>query len=96
MEALNAENVSARQPHPPVDSIDWVHELCDKSASRAGAAGGSMNDMAAARSHCPTAVETLARIVEVETGPGLSVEDAAISAQGVLKVWRYVENSARA
>lgn len=78
VKALAAENLSVRPPHPPIYTIPWLRDYM--------LAKGVDCDPAS----FPVSEAMLPRIFEVESGPALPPEEAERSAQGVLKIWRYV------
>lgn len=79
--ALLAENISTRASHPPMHTIPWLADHIHKY--------GRNNPAASAPRHI--AEREVTRIVEVETGPAMSDEDARVSAMGVLKVWNRIK-----
>ena len=80
--ALLAENISTRASHPPMHTISWLADYIKQNGS----------DIPGANSPRPVAEREVERIIEVETGPGMSEEDIHISAKGVLKVWGRIKN----
>lgn len=77
VDAVGAENVSCRIPHPPLWTIDWLARYTAEHGRYRGA------------DECPVAASLLPRLFEIETGPHLPLEEAAVSAGAVLKVWRH-------
>jgi perosamine synthetase len=83
VKAISAENVSCRVPHRPLFSIPWLQEyLRDKRPE--------------SRSQCPVAADNHSRLIEIETGPQLPLDEARRSAAAVLKVYRHFEELADA
>jgi perosamine synthetase len=78
--ALNSENISTRASHPPMHTIPWLAEHLRKQSQ----------NISIATAPRPIAEQEAPRILEVETGPGMSEQDVHISAQGILKVWKRV------
>jgi len=78
VEALLAENVSCRPPHPPFYEIMWLREECARL-------GRPMNS-----AEYPVTADLLPRIVELESGPNMKPEDVEVSARAVLKIWNYI------
>jgi perosamine synthetase len=74
IKAISAENVSCRPTHPPLSSIGWLKEYA------------ASHDKPYSPADTPNAFETLPRIFEVETGPGMTTSDIAESARAVRKV----------
>lgn len=87
--AIEAERVSAKPPHPVVHRIPW---LIDEIRRRQHAAGRTQAQ------HSPFAhADRLHRsLVDLETGPGLSVPAAVECAQAVKKVMQYLEDNLEA
>lgn len=79
--ALLAENISTRASHPPMHTISWLADYIKQNSS----------DIPEANLPRPIAEKEVERIIEVETGPGMSEEDVHISAKGILKVWECVK-----
>lgn len=75
VDAISAENVSCRIPHPPLWTIDWLARYTTSHGRFRGA------------DDCPVAAAFLPRLFELETGPNLPLDEAAISAKAVTKVW---------
>jgi perosamine synthetase len=80
-EAVSAENVSCRVPHRPLYAIEWLARWQQEHGRYRS------------RDDCPVAAELLPRVIEVETGPNLTEDEADVSARAVLKVWRYVNRN---
>ena len=78
VDAIVAENVSCRVPHRPLFRIEWLEE-------RLRAAGRFRGP-----EDCPVAATLHPRLIEVETGPNLPLEEARKSARAVQKIWRRV------
>jgi dTDP-4-amino-4,6-dideoxygalactose transaminase len=74
-DAVQAENVSCRVPHRPLYEIPWLAELVSRH-------GHPVNPES-----FPVTAALFPRLIEVETGPYLSEEDAHVSAGAVDKVW---------
>jgi dTDP-4-amino-4,6-dideoxygalactose transaminase len=74
IKAISAENVSCRPTHPPLSSIGWLKEYA------------ASHDKPYLPADTPNALETLPRIFEVETGPGMTTSDMAESARAIRKV----------
>lgn len=81
-DAVSAENVSCRIPHRPLYEIPWLAKHLVEAGRYRGEA------------ECPVTADAFARMIEVETGPHLPVEEARISANAVLKVWKALERGA--
>lgn len=81
VDAINAENVSCRIPHRPLYSVPWLAEYLRERGAYRGPEG------------CPVVAASYPRLIEIETGPHLPLEEAEISAAAVLKVWRHVSAS---
>jgi len=76
VDAINAENVSCRVPHRPLYAIDWLAERSRASGHFRGAA------------ECRVTDALHRRLIEVETGPNMPIDEARTSARAVRKVWR--------
>lgn len=75
--AINAENVSCRIPHRPLFAIEWLAAyLKEKSAYR----GADL---------CPIAAACHRRLIEIEAGPHLPLEEARVSGEALMKVWDH-------
>ena len=89
--AVEAENVSAKPPHAPLHRIGW---LMDREAYPRGCpftcGHGRVIDYRAQT--FPVTDRELDRIVDLETGPGLSAEQAEVSAAAVRRVWEFVRD----
>ena len=88
--ALDAENVSARPPHPPAGTIPWVSEYIARCAERYGQRVATTGRKDYWTGRCPTAETVLTRTFEVETGPQLPETEAERSAIAVRDVWQFV------
>jgi perosamine synthetase len=77
VKAIAAENVSCRVPHRPLYSIPWVSEYLKARGVCRGP------------EQCPVAAASHQRLIEIETGPHLPLEEAHLSGAAVLKVWRH-------
>lgn len=77
--ALMAENVGCRPTHPPLYNIGWLRDYLARH-------GHSVDP-----GDVPVTSAHQVRIFEVESGPNLSERDTELSAEAVLKVWKYVE-----
>jgi len=88
--ALEAENVSARPPHPPAGTIPWVRQYILECGAHFGTRKSKTGRTDYWTGCCPTAEAVLARTFEVETGPQLPGEEAERSATAVRDVWEYV------
>lgn len=82
--AIDAENVSCRVPHRPLYDIPWLAGLLRDRGRYLDAAD------------CPVAARHLPRVFEVETGPNLPPEQAAVSAGAVASVWAAARSGALA
>ncbi len=78
VKALSAENVSCRPPHPPFYDIQWLR---DESMR----VGRPMRE-----EDYPVTANLLPRIIELESGPNMTLEDVEVSAQAVLKIWQHI------
>jgi len=78
VDALHAENVSCRPPHPPMYTIPWLAEYA--------AAQGRPYD----RASFPVTERLLHRMFEVESGPCLPPHEAELSARAVREVWQHI------
>jgi perosamine synthetase len=92
VEALRAEHVSAVPPHVAIHDVHWFATAPPYppgypflSSSRSG--GGIRKTL-----RLPRADREWARLLDVETGPGMTPEDAKVSAEGILKVWHYLQD----
>lgn len=79
VDAIGAENVSCRVPHRPLYAIPWLKDHLVTHDRYRGADA------------CPVAGQAHPRLFEVETGPHLPEEEAALSVRAVQKVWRAVQ-----
>jgi perosamine synthetase len=77
VDAIGAENVSCRVPHRPLYSIPWLSDYLKQH----GAFRGTQE--------CPVAAANHPRLIEIESGPHLSLEEARLTSQAVLNVWRH-------
>lgn len=77
VDAISAENISCRIPHRPLYDIPWVADYLKERQRFRG------------RADCPVAAAAHRRLIEVETGPHLPLEEAQRTGAGVLKVWRH-------
>lgn len=77
--AIVSENVSCRIPHRPLYTIPW---LIDYLAEFGGLASSAAY---------PVANKYHARLIEIETGPNLSLDDAKVSLSAVLKAVRHFD-----
>jgi len=82
VEAVSAENVSCKVPHPALWQVPWLADYLRSHARYRGA------------EECPAAAGVLNRTFEVETGPHLPVHEAQASAEAVLRVWQHICDSA--
>lgn len=82
VDAVSAENVSCRIPHRPLYSVPWLAEYLKQRGMYRGP------------QECPVVAATHPRLIEIETGPHLSLEEAQLSGTAVLKVWRHFSESA--
>ncbi|MFD0558169.1 perosamine synthetase [Stackebrandtia endophytica] len=78
VDALVAENVSSRIPHRPVYEIPWLADYLREHDRYRGA------------EQCPVSADAHPRLFEVETGPNLPADEAALSVRAVQKVWAAV------
>ena len=77
VDAINAENVSARIPHRPLFKIPW---LVDYLAE---------NGKSCQHQDFPIANTAHDRLFELESGPHLPIDEFTRSAEAMLKVWEY-------
>lgn len=77
VDAISAENVSCRIPHRPLYSIPWLASFLKERGVFRGAEG------------CPVADAAHRRLIEVETGPHLPMDEAVVTGEAVMKVWRH-------
>ncbi len=77
VKAISAENISCRIPHRPLFRIDWLTSYLRK------------NSAAMTADDCPVARDAHSRLFELETGPWLPMQEAEMSCEGTLKVWRH-------
>jgi len=77
VDAIKAENVSCRIPHPPLYNIPWLSQYLKERGAYRGA------------SECPIVASHYPRLIEIETGPHLPLEEAVKSGTAVLKVWNH-------
>lgn len=82
VDAISAENVSCRIPHRPLYSIPWLAKYLKQKGAYRGAEG------------CPTVAAIYPRLIEIESGPHLPIEEARLTGAAVMKVWRYFSASA--
>lgn len=78
IEAVSAENVSCKVPHPALWEIGWL------------AAYLKGHDRFRGAEECPGAASVLGRLFEVEAGPHLPPHEAGKSASAVTKVWDHL------
>jgi perosamine synthetase len=78
VEALLAENVSCRPPHPPFYEIAWL----SAESTRLG--------RPLKNTDYPVTADLLPRIIELESGPNMTPEDVEVSARAVAKVWSHI------
>ncbi|MFI6394284.1 DegT/DnrJ/EryC1/StrS family aminotransferase [Nonomuraea sp. NPDC050540] len=81
--AIEKENVSAKPPHPLAHQIPWIVQRTAQVAERAGRP-------AAGQPACPNAEAEHAVLLDLETGPGVGVDDARLAAEAVKKVWEFI------
>jgi perosamine synthetase len=81
--AIEAENVSAKPPHAALHTIPWLRDFMPFTS-------GDALDGKVVRSEFPVADDVLPRLLDMETGPGLSRQEARTSASAVAKVWQWV------
>jgi perosamine synthetase len=84
--AIEAENVSAKPPHAALHTIPWLREFKPFTS-------GDIAFARVMRSDFPVADDLLPRLLDLETGPGLSRQQARISASAVAKVWRWIQRN---
>lgn len=77
VDAISAENVSCRVPHRPLFAIPWLAEYLNGKAAYRGT------------DDCPVAATAHARLIEIETGPHLPMEEVQVTGAAVMKVWRH-------
>jgi len=81
VDAISAENVSCRIPHRPLYSVPWLAEYLKQRGAYRGP------------QECPVVAAMHPRLIEIETGPNLSMDEAQLSGTAVMKVWRYFSAS---
>lgn len=81
VDAISAENVSCRIPHRPLYNVPWLAEYLKQRGAYRGP------------QECPVAAALHPRLIEIETGPNLSLAEANLSGEAVLKVWRHFSAS---
>ncbi len=79
--AVLAENVSCRVPHRPLYAIPWLAKYLQERGQFRGS------------EECPAADALHRRLIEVETGPNLPIDEARNSALALHKVWRKLVGS---
>ncbi len=84
--AIEAENVSAKPPHAALHTIPWLRD--HNPFGYGEKVSGNV-----VRGSFPRADNQLTRIIDLETGPGLTAEDARVSANAVAKVWGWVQSN---
>lgn len=84
VDAINSENVSCRIPHRPLFAVPWLIEYL--SARR----------RLRTAEDCPVAANAHRRLIEIETGPHLPLNEAEISCLAVQKVARYFRHRLKA
>jgi perosamine synthetase len=77
VDAINAENISCRVPHRPLYAIPWLAEYLEGKNAYRGA------------QDCPVVAAHHPRLIEIESGPHLPLDEARISGRGLVKVWNY-------
>lgn len=82
VDAISAENVSCRIPHRPLYNIPWLAEYLKERRVYRGA------------DDCPVVAAVHPRLIEIESGPHLPIEEAELSGAAVMKVWRHFWASA--
>lgn len=84
--AIEAENVSAKPPHPLLHQIPWMADQIE--ALRTVRDGG----VRAGDGRCayPNSEEDYAVLIDLETGPDVGEQDARLAAEAVAKVWSFV------
>jgi perosamine synthetase len=89
--AIEAENVSAKPPHLPLHRLSWLVEQrayargCPFTCHRANDAPVNYRT-----AHLPVTDRELDRIIDLETGPGMTQEDAFVSADAVRRIWDFI------
>jgi perosamine synthetase len=94
IDAIMAENISIRPPHLAVHCIDWLRQ---QNAYRNGCpytCQHLMQNGVPWPQRLPVADRELPTVVDIETGPGLSEDDARLTARGIVKVWTYLQDHA--
>jgi perosamine synthetase len=77
VDAIGAENVSCRIPHRPLFAIDWLAGYLQEKGAYRGA------------EQCPVAAAYHPRLIEIEAGPHLPIEEARLSGDALMKVWNH-------
>lgn len=77
--AIKAENISASPLHAPVHRIAWIVDALRRRSPERNF------------THFPVTDAEFSRIIDLESGPCLSEAEARRSAEGVLKVWTWIE-----
>lgn len=88
--AVEAENVSAKPPHPLLHRIPWLAARIEELEGKFGVAPGREPFSAGA---FPAAEDLSAALVDLETGPNIGRAEALESAAAVRKVWRWIEDN---
>ncbi|BCK01494.1 DegT/DnrJ/EryC1/StrS family aminotransferase [Anaerocolumna chitinilytica] len=92
--AVEAENISIKPPHDLLHQIEWLknknaynNEICPYKCSMRQELFTEWPDS------LPVADVEIPRTVDLETGPSMTVDDAYVSAKGILKVYKYLEKN---